>query len=163
MNHNEALLVWETDELANSYQLSIGTDNPPINHFVEFVGNTGDYTFADLNPNTTYFWTVTPYYGDFSAKTCNIQSFTTGDFIGINQSKHEKISITKEKGQYYLNNPNACKISELSIFNIQGISVQKKDKATNNTRIKLQINASGVHLVKFKCDNKTQVLKVSNM
>jgi hypothetical protein len=74
-----ATLNWLASNLATSYKLNFGTDNPPTN-IVSGVDLGNVFTYdptGDLSYGQLYYWQVVPTntYGD--ASDCPVWSFTT--------------------------------------------------------------------------------------
>ncbi len=71
-------LNWAAAMGATGYYLSFGSDNPPTD-IVDNVdlGNVLTYDFTNLNRETTYYWSVTPYNGNGTATGCPIWHFQT--------------------------------------------------------------------------------------
>jgi PKD repeat protein len=73
------ILDWNTVANADNYTLSFGTDNPPTN--IENGTSLGNIAFyspsANLQNNTTYYWSVTPSGSGGSASGCAVWYFTT--------------------------------------------------------------------------------------
>ncbi len=74
------LLDWNEAVGATGYRLSFGSDNPPADILSLYDnGNSTNYSFADLQPLTTYYWQVTPYDANGDYTSGPIWSFTTYD------------------------------------------------------------------------------------
>ena len=73
-------LTWTHPDAANvdGYKLSLGTTSggAEIEDATD-LGNVLSFTPSNLQPNTTYYWTVTPYSGADDAVACSEWSFTT--------------------------------------------------------------------------------------
>ncbi len=71
-------LNWGETMGATGYYLNLGSDNPPTN-VVDYVdlGNVTTYTFMNLNRETTYYWTITPYNANGAATGCPVWQFQT--------------------------------------------------------------------------------------
>ncbi len=69
--------TWTSDPVADSYDIYLGTTNPPTT----LAGNTTSTTFAPggLLPNTMYYWQVVPKNLIGPAVGCPVWSFTTGN------------------------------------------------------------------------------------
>jgi hypothetical protein len=88
-------LSWVSTAYATGYKLSVGTDNPPTNILDnEDIGNVVSKAIHNLDPETTYFWKVTPYNANGDAANAPIWQFTTDEF--------------DEYTQPYSNNFNDC-------------------------------------------------------
>ncbi|MFH1121319.1 MAG: choice-of-anchor J domain-containing protein [Bacteroidota bacterium] len=75
-----ATLNWTSGGGApTGYRLSLGTDNPPTDILLDAdQGNVLTYNpTPDLNYNTTYYWSVTPYNTYGNPTGCAVWSFTT--------------------------------------------------------------------------------------
>ncbi len=75
-----ANLSWQVNAAATSYDVYLGTTNPPTTLFAN-VG-TNSYTIpnnAALSASSTYYWYVVPRVGSFAATGCsaNVTSFIT--------------------------------------------------------------------------------------
>ncbi|MHC1706320.1 MAG: hypothetical protein AB9842_02230 [Bacteroidales bacterium] len=70
-------LSWEMNPLATSYNLYLGTDNPPTNLIYNLsTGVSNEYLTSNLEPNTQYYWQIIPQSSAGSPSNCSVQSFT---------------------------------------------------------------------------------------
>ncbi|TXC76904.1 T9SS type A sorting domain-containing protein [Luteibaculum oceani] len=80
----DLMFRWAADtsaDPASGYYLSFGTNNPPDNILDKFdVGPNLGYNFPDeLDHNTLYYWTVTPYNQNGEVnEPCTVYKFRTG-------------------------------------------------------------------------------------
>ncbi|TXC85216.1 GEVED domain-containing protein [Luteibaculum oceani] len=82
---DDVTLTWEVNvdgPNPTGYLLSIGTNNPPSDILSDFslTDTSYDFTAENLNPNTTYYWSVKAFDATDTSSDCSIQSFTTADF-----------------------------------------------------------------------------------
>lgn len=74
------IIEWESLELAGAtgYKISVGTYSNGTDIMDKLdVGNVTSFTLNNLLPNTTYYCTIIPYFGDFERPECSEISFTT--------------------------------------------------------------------------------------
>lgn len=160
LNNQSITFSWDSMSNADGYLLSAGTDNPPTNLLFEMnTGNQTSYTLECLDPNTDYYWQVTPVYGSFSAESCSVHHFTTGDYSGKDEIQTKGLYLTNHNGSLMLRNPSGSQINSIEIISADGHLVSRKNVTTRNSTIHLDIQEDGLFIVKVYTKNKIQVLR----
>ena len=70
------VLTWDAVSTATSYNVYLGTTNPPTTEVSKNQTGTS-YTASGLLANTKYYWEIIPVNGAGDATGCSIWSFTT--------------------------------------------------------------------------------------
>lgn len=141
-------LVWDAEPDADDYLLSVGTDNPPTNLLDGFsVGNQTSYSLSDLQANQTYYWQVTPVYGNISPDAaCDTYSFTTGT-VSLNQNPDESISIFSFDSDIYIKNPKGEQIIKVQVFSMTGQLLSEQNINNNLETVRIVAPSISAKLV----------------
>ncbi|KQR93412.1 hypothetical protein ASG01_09505 [Chryseobacterium sp. Leaf180] len=90
--------TWGAVSGAQGYRLSIGTSAGSVNILNNFdVGNITTYTLTaaqQLNPSTTYYYTITAYNGTVVSTGCTERSFTTTVAAPANDECSNAVTLT---------------------------------------------------------------------
>ncbi len=147
----DTIFEWYLSQPANDYLLYLGTDNPPTN-FLNGVntGNTNTYEVENLSANTTYFWQIVPVFGEIEAESCDILSFTTGDFVN-SENIYNNFSIYSFSNKIFINN-NQESNYDIKIYTTDGRCIYENYNLSDNKK-EIEIDFSGmiiVHLISEK-------------
>ncbi|MFO7879365.1 MAG: choice-of-anchor J domain-containing protein [Bacteroidales bacterium] len=163
VNNQSLTFSWDSTAYADGYLLSAGTDNPPTNLLFEMnTGNQTSYTIENLDPNTDYYWQITPAYGDFSAEACDVQHFVTGDFSGIDENRLDDCYLSKEGNNLILMNPSGKYIEGIEIIASDGTMLRQQNINSNDSAIKLKMPYHGIFLIRIYTKQGTELIKGVN-
>jgi hypothetical protein len=112
-------LTWAAATNATSYDVFLGTDNPPTN--VANGTNITSTTFTPssaLNPSTTYFWRIVPKNAGSTASGCTVWSFTTQAAVPTLSAVQPSLSF----GNLCVNS-NTTSTFTMNAVNLTGASV----------------------------------------
>ncbi len=150
----DTTLYWNEQENANDYYLFLGTDNPPTNLLNGVsCGDITNYNISDLDFQTTYYWQVIPFYENFQAQDCDINSFTTEQNIDIEQKFIEQIKIFTNGNIIFVNNLNISERYKIKVFSADGRCLFKENDLSKKN-IKIDLNYNGLVIVLV--ENQTQ-------
>lgn len=107
-------LTWSAEQLATSYDVYFGTDNPPATMVIN-TPNTS-YNVTNLENNTTYYWRIIPRNASSIASGCDVWQFTTAaaeppifhNFGGTEQITFNNSSIQTSKPKFRISHSSSA-------------------------------------------------------
>ncbi len=138
---------WKACEQATTYYLDL-SESASFDNFVSGceninAGNTLNYNFTNLAPNTTYYYRIRTEYSDYLSQNSETKQVATNssavDLI------HNDIKITTNNKTIYIDTKRH--IRRVKIYNIQGQSVKE------GVQTKYTITKAGLYFIKIDFEN----------
>lgn len=147
-----------------SYRLAVGTD-PTLSSALTLSDTISvtNYQLTTLNPNTTYYWSVTAMRGNETSDPSDIFSFKTGEpTTGISQTELSQIDLypnpVNDKLNIHLGNNISSGV--VSVSNILGQQVIESP-FNNTSELVLDMNIEpGIYLVTVRSEGVSITQKI---